>query len=385
MAERHSNKPSKYERSYRILEYLKRNTDQDHKVKQSDLRKIEYLKQYIGNKETFNDTIVNMANAMNSDSNEMMNPEEEWRIIFDAFAGRYGSGGNAEEDDEEDTQRMPIRGLYYNQIFSYDEINSLIEGILFSKTIAPEDGEKLIEKIESHLTTKFYPKGAKQICRVNEPQLADQGRIRENLKMIQKAIEERVQIRFRFYGYNRRKELEPVRKEKDTVSPYYLVANGGKYYLLACKEVTINGEIVRNMSIWRVDLMGEMEIPGRDEKLGIPGIPALKKESVENLPKQWSEDFHLSHLNMAFDEPVKIRLKITRVREKADYTFLHDWFGDTFRFVGKSDIVEVMCSPFAMVNWALQYSDRVEVLEPESIRRQVAEKARRLYEKYGEN
>lgn len=384
MAERNSNKPSKYERSYRILEYLKKNTDQEHKVKQSDLRKIEYLKQYIGNKETFNDTIANMANAMNSDSNERINPEEEWRIIFDAFAKRYGSE-ETEEEDEEDTQRMPIRGLYYNHIFSYDEINSLIEGILFSKTMAPEDGEKLIEKIESHLTTKFYPKGAKQICRVNEPQLTEKGRMRENLKLIQQAIDERVQISFRFYGYNRRKELEPVRKEKDTVSPYYLVANGGKYYLLACKEVTINEEIVRNMSIWRVDLMGEMEIPGCDEKLGIPGIPVLKKEKVKHLPKQWSEDFHLSHLNMAFDEPVKIRLKITRVREKADYTFLHDWFGDTFRFVGKSDIVEVKCSPFAMVNWALQYSDRVEVLEPESIRQQVAEKVRRLYEKYGEN
>lgn len=384
MAERNSNKPSKYERSYRILEYLKKNTDQEHKVKQSDLRKIEYLKQYIGNKETFNDTIVNMANAMNSDSNEMINPEEEWRIVFDAFAKRYGSEGT-EEEDEEGTHRMPIRGLYYNHIFSYDEINSLIEGILFSKTMTPEDGKKLIEKIESHLTTKFYPKGAKQICRVNEPQLTDKGRIRENLKMIQQAIDERVQISFRFYGYNRRKELEPVREEKDTVSPYYLVANGGKYYLLACKEMRINEELIRKMSIWRVDLMGEMEIPGRDEKLGIPGISALKKEKVKHLPKQWSEDFHLSHLNMAFDEPVKIRLKIARVREKADYTFLHDWFGDTFRFVGKSDIVEVKCSPFAMVNWALQYSDRVEVLEPESIRQQVAEKVRRLYEKYGDN
>lgn len=384
MAERNSNKPSKYERSYRILEYLKKNTDQEHKVKQSDLRKIEYLKQYIGNKETFNDTIVNMANAMNSDSNERINPEEEWRIVFDAFAKRYGSEGT-EEEDEEGTHRMPIRGLYYNHIFSYDEINSLIEGILFSKTMTPEDGKKLIEKIESHLTTKFYPKGAKQICRVNEPQLTDKGRIRENLKMIQQAIDERVQISFRFYGYNRRKELEPVREEKDTVSPYYLVANGGKYYLLACKEMRINEELIRKMSIWRVDLMGEMEIPGRDEKLGIPGISALKKEKVKHLPKQWSEDFHLSHLNMAFDEPVKIRLKIARVREKADYTFLHDWFGDTFRFVGKSDIVEVKCSPFAMVNWALQYSDRVEVLEPESIRQQVAEKVRRLYEKYGDN
>lgn len=384
MAERNSNKPSKYERSYRILEYLKKNTDQDHKVKQSDLRKIEYLKQYIGNKETFNDTIVNMANAMNSDSNEMINPEEEWRIVFDAFAKRYGSEGT-EEEEEEGTQRMPIRGLYYHHIFSYDEINSLIEGILFSKTIAPEDGEKLIEKIESHLTTRFYPKGAKQICRVNEPQLVDKERMRENLKMIQRAIDERVQISFRFYGYNWRKELEPVREEKDTVTPYYLVANGGKYYLLACKEMRINEELIRKMSIWRVDLMGEMEIPGRDEKLGIPGIPALKKEKVKHLPKQWSEDFHLSHLNMAFDEPVKIRLKITRVREKADYTFLHDWFGDTFRFVGKGDIVEVKCSPFAMVNWALQYSDRVEVLEPEIIRQQVAEKVRRLYEKYGDN
>lgn len=384
MAERNSNKPSKYERSYRILEYLKKNTDQEHKVKQSDLRKIEYLKQYIGNKETFNDTIVNMANAMNSDSNERINPEEEWRIVFDAFAKRYGSEGS-EEEEEEGTQRMPIRGLYYNHIFSYDEINSLIEGILFSKTMTPEDGKKLIEKIESHLTTKFYPKGAKQICRVNEPQLTDKGRMRENLKMIQQAIDERVQISFRFYGYNRRKELEPVREEKDTVSPYYLVANGGKYYLLACKEMRINEELIRKMSIWRVDLMREMEIPGRDEKLGIPGISALKKEKVKHLPKQWSEDFHLSHLNMAFDEPVKIRLKIARVREKADYTFLHDWFGDTFRFVGKSDIVEVKCSPFAMVNWALQYSDRVEVLEPESIRQQVAEKVRRLYEKYGDN
>lgn len=109
-------------------------------MKQSDLRKIEYLEQYIGNKETFNDTIVNMANAMNSDSNERINPEEEWRIIFDAFAKRYGSEGT-EEEDEEDAQRMPIRGLYYNHIFSYDEINSLIEGILFSKTMLSHTGQ----------------------------------------------------------------------------------------------------------------------------------------------------------------------------------------------------------------------------------------------------
>src|SRR5699024_12097008 len=113
--------------------------NKENKVKKTDMRKIENMKQYIENKETFNDTIVNMANAMNSDSNERINPEEEWRIVFDAFAKRYGSEGT-EEEDEEGTQRMPIRGLYYNHIYSYDVINSLIEVILFSKTMTPHDG-----------------------------------------------------------------------------------------------------------------------------------------------------------------------------------------------------------------------------------------------------
>lgn len=51
----------------------------------------------------------------------------------------------------------------------------------------------------------------------------------------------------------------------------------------------------------------------------------------------------------------------------ANYTFLHDWFGDTFKYLKTettqpyNDIVEVICSPYGMVHWALQYSDRVEV------------------------
>ena len=47
------------------------------------------------------------------------------------------------------------------------------------------------------------------------------------------------------------------------------------------------------------------------------------------------------------------------------------------------DIVRVTCSPFAIVNWALQYSDRVEVLQPEPVREQVIEKIKNLNQKYG--
>ena len=156
-------------------------------------------------------------------------------------------------------------------------------------------------------------------------------------------------------------------------------------------------KVLRNMSIWRIDLMTDIEIPDVNEKLNIMGRPRIAKEDVENLPLEWSEDFQLKHLNMSFDKPVWITLRIKSEKEKdnpskrirADYTFLHDWFGDNFKFIETEkvppydDIVKVECSPYGMVNWALQYSDRVEVLEPKSVRNAVIEKIKNLNAKYG--
>ncbi|MFV0250297.1 MAG: hypothetical protein ACK5HP_04635 [Bacilli bacterium] len=44
---------------------------------------------------------------------------------------------------------------------------------------------------------------------------------------------------------------------------------------------------------------------------------------------------------MSYDRPINIRLKIKSPKRKddsskslkVDYTFMHDWFGDTFRFI----------------------------------------------------
>lgn len=396
MARYNTSKPNKFERSYKILEYLKKNSDSKHTIARKDLEKVEEIKEYLGYKSTFNDTIVDMAMAMNFGEHDVK-PKEEWRIVFEDFEKQFDPASDEFDDNElDETNRMKIRGLYYNHIFSYEEINYLIEGILFSKTIDTETATQLINKIEEHLTTKFYKRGPKQIRKVQEVMLADKESLRDNLITIQQAIDDNVQINFRFNGYNYKKELEPVRNRKDTVSPYYIVASGGRYYLLACKEINRNNKSIKNMSIWRIDLMTEVEIPDRDEVLNIKGIPRLKKEEVENLPQEWSEDFQLSHLNMSYDKPIRIKLKIKspkqadnpRQRLKVDYTFMYDWFGDTFRYIETEnvppydDIVEVKCSPYAMVNWALQYSDRVEVLEPVEVREQVIKKIKNLAIKY---
>ena len=399
MAKRITQKPSNFERTYKIIEYLKKNSDSEHTVTQAMLRKVPELEVYIGDKQTFNRMIKHAAMTMNFNE-EDIKPEDEWNIVFEEFIRQFGCEveemGDDEDEELEDIPTMPIRGLFYNHTFSYGEINSLIEGILFSKTLDSKTANYLVDKIEENLTTKFYKKRPKKICKVQEPELVDKELLRENLLMIQQAIDNHVQISFRFNGYNYRKKLEPVREEKDIVSPYYIVASGGRYYLLACREILREDKIIRNMSIWRIDLMTDIEIPGKNEKLNVPGFPAIKKNDVDNLPIEWSEDFQLSHLNMSFDRPVPIKLRIKSQKRKddstkrvrVDYTFLHDWFGDTFKYIGTEktepydDIVEVVCSPYGMVNWALQYSDRVEVLEPLDVRNSVIEKVKNLNKKY---
>ena len=401
-----SERPKNFERSWRILEYLRRNSDPEHYVTRAELLKKPDMQRYMGGKETFNDTIFHMALAMNCDKDGTVRDQEEWKIHYRAFREKYGGeNGRDEEDDEleEDEKfgqgkkepRLPIRELHYRHTFSYEEINALIEGVLFSRTLDTRTANRLVEKIEGHLTTKFYKKGPKSICTVRETLLVDRDQLRENLLLIQRAIDNRVQIRFQFNGYNRNKELEPLRKKKDMVSPYYIVANAGRYYLLACKEIPKGNATERRMSIWRIDLMTDLEIPGEDG--GHKGERALEKKQVEGLPQVWSEDFPLHHLNMSFDNPVPILLRILpsggqsadSTTRRPDYTFLYDWFGDTFRYERTEttppygDMVRVICSPFAMVNWALQYSDRVEVLQPEAVRKQVMEKIKDLTKKYG--
>lgn len=168
---------SKFMRSYQILEYLRWHTDREHPTTQTKLREVEELRQYIGSRETFRDTIQSMVEAMNA-AEHGYKAKDECPLHHKAFdrmlADIYGDELECaeetadDEDDELPWKDLRISDLYYQHVFSYDEINRLIEGVLFSSTLNSEDAKVLIGKIEKHLTTKFYPRGMKQICKVIE-------------------------------------------------------------------------------------------------------------------------------------------------------------------------------------------------------------------------
>lgn len=166
------------ERAWRILEHLRKHTDKEHRVSQKELKAAlePYFKK---NNDTIKSDVFKIAQAMNSNKDEQLLPSKDWKIIYEAFCGRYDESRQITEEPEDEEpesedpkiqkelekelkrearreRALPVYELYYRHTFSYDEINALISALQFSRTLSTREIHGLIEKVENTLTTVHY-------------------------------------------------------------------------------------------------------------------------------------------------------------------------------------------------------------------------------------
>lgn len=302
----------------------------------------------------------------------------------------------------EGSKKLQLRSLRYNQILSFAELNQVIEGVLFLKSIDDESKEKIIRKLIT-LSSKNFPKYSpyisentrtisKKIAGVFEDSRVDEIALKNNLQVIRTAIEANkgagLKISFYFNGYDENKKLKARvdasgAKLRYVVNPYYIIMYNGKPYLICATEPH------DNVAIYRIDLMSEIttEIKASHAKDGkMISEKRRPKSEIKGLPMEWNSKeaskFQTEHLYMYYGKPESISLKIDKDR----YTLLHDYFGDRYQFVEHIDdtwdCIEVECVPDAMISWAMQCSDFVEVLQPELLRQRILGKCKSLAERY---
>ena len=310
-------------------------------------------------------------------------PQSKWRMVYDGYVSLYG------DDSQEEDSKNFFRNFFYVHELSHEDLDALAEALLFSRTIGEKDANRMIKILEEHFASQYYRRRSEGVRKIQEKIVYDKELLRKNLKSIQQAIKDGVQIEYKFNGYSHDKKLSPMKDYIRVVSPYYIVADNGRYYLLAANDT------YKNTMTIRIDLMTEVRIAEENERTNRKGLPRIPIEEVAEMPKSWDENFSYRHLKMAYDSPEKITLRVRSEKNEQgrhidpDYTFLHDNFGDTYRYLHTDeqdpdyDIAEVRCSPFGIVSLALQYADKIEILAPESVRNNVIEKMKNLNVKYG--
>lgn len=387
-----------------ILRILQEETDEHTTISQTELLDLMNNHEYPCSDRTLSDYLRVLMSELNprEDEEDANNPFslDDYRIITSGLERKYRdrSLGLPTRKDKD----ISIRDIRYRQILSFEELNQIIEAILFLKNIDAEKKVDLIRKLQK-VTSANYPKYSPfisettgkistNISSVFEDSRVDEKIVRENLEIIRRAIEANdgvgIKIAFHFNGYNERKELVP-RKSPDggirtyVANPYYVILYNGKYYLICSVEP------YDTVSFYRIDLMSELidktKVSVIDHKTLVSERRRPKRE-IKGLPVQWDDNeaskFQAEHMNMFYGEPCEITLKIDRER----YTLLHDYFGDRYTFQRnldeKWDVVCVKCVPDAMVSFAMQCSDVIEVIEPEEVREKVISKCKRLLERY---
>jgi hypothetical protein len=380
-------------RALQILYILHKLTDENHRLSKEEINR--YLRLYrIGKYKNglpleANNTITDTMNNLILELNPLEyngDNEAEYRVIYDGY-----DEDRLKNNLESEGKSKPISNFYYAHLFSKDELDTLIEQVCLSDLISAQEKEKLVEKLVStasdYYNTPFWREGNIRFnpravySRLDDRDVNKKKELAKNIAVIQDALNNLGQIRFHFNRYNADGELEHTSEYVHILSPYHIVVYHDNYYCIGLKQS--NNRSDERIWHYRVDLMSDVEIVRDDDGKIIP----IKVCAFEGLPianSSWNpEKYMAEHLYMAYDEPREIDIKI----KSTAYTILHEWFGNHYEKIADMtdeagyDVVRVKTSPEMMVHWAMQYADKVEILD-EKVREKIREEIENVEKKY---
>lgn len=250
--------------------------------------------------------------------------------------------------------------------FTDAELRLLIDSVFTSPSITDKEAHALVQKLEKY-ANKYFKTHVSHIHSLSSGKNAENQNVMKSIEAIDAAISKGKKISFSYLQYGIDFKLHPKRNIRYVVSPYQMISNRGKYFLLA------NYDEHENLSHYRLDRITDVEILS-DARKPIKTIKGF--ENGLNISKHLAE-----HVYMFSGESIHVKLRTSE--NMMDN--LIDSFGHDFRVTLADEpdiIVNLKCNPDAFFYWAMQYGEKVEVLESESMRERIKKAAYKIYKKY---
>jgi len=331
-----------------ILDILKRYSDEEHRLSQKDI--LEIL-----------DNEYSMKADRKAVKRNLMS------LLESGYNIEYSESIRMNKMGEEETI---YTDWYMVRDFSDAELRLLIDGLLFSKHIPYNQCKELIEKLKNLSNTYFETK-VKHIRNLPENMPANK-QLFLTIEVLDEAISKNRQVSFKFNEYDTDKKLHPRRNNEGEIreyiiNPYQIVATNGRYYLIC------NYDKYDDVSNYRLDKITDIRLL---ESTAKPMKKVFGLEKGFNLPRHMAE-----HIYMFAGDSVPVRFRAQSYLAGQ----IIDWFGRDAEFSndnGDTVNVRVKVNEQAMIFWALQYGQHVEVLEPSPLREKVKNAAMEIAGKY---
>ncbi len=257
------------------------------------------------------------------------------------------------------------KGSYLvSRLFEDSELRLLSDSVLASQHITVKHSKELIEKLAT-LSNKYFKSHIKNIYSVNDWNKSENIALFYNIEIIDEAIEKGLRIKFDYNKFRMDKKLH--RSAKHIASPYQMILHNQRYFLMARDEKWEHVGYYRMDKITNIELLQDAATDLRTLEGYKSGIDYKRFSSA--LPYMFS------------DTPEQISFSID-----GEWMIdqIIDWFGYDFRVERNNDkiIVTVKASPCAMEYWAMQYLNYVEILSPDSLRKQIGENIKNAKIKY---
>ncbi len=238
------------------------------------------------------------------------------------------------------------RGYYMrSRLFEPSEVRLMMDAVYSLNSIPQKQTADLIEKLQS--TCSIHQKKLYRHLFASEPDKKTPNRsVFFNIDTLETAIAAHKKVEFTYMQYGLDKRLHARRKEKYAVSPYSMVCDNKKYYLLCIKE----GK--ETLSFYRIDLMKDIRIT--DSPVDVP-------PSKIDLGTARKTVYAFS------GSPVDIVLRC----ENSAIGAVVDEFGAGVKIEATGDghfIAKLRSAPQGVLYWTMQYLKEVEILEPASMR-----------------
>ena len=177
-----------------------------------------------------------------------------------------------------------------------------------------------------------------------------------NIELLLEAIEKGKKVQF---NYNRfyvdALQNEKKKNRRLVASPYYLVNNQGKYYLVC------NNNYFDDIANYRVDRMSNVEVLEDDRK----PLDTIKDCKNFDVVKYANENIY-----MFSAESVDAKVRIDGAYA---VSYVQDWFGNNVKIYQEDGKIfaNIHSNEQALIYWCLQYGENIELLSPQSTREKI--------------